>query len=96
MEVDIRPSFELEYTMMKQTRSIALVNESMPNAAENTSADDSPMSYLVSIPHKLRKHPLYDTLKAFAGAAYSISTATDTMSPRGPGDAARRRMGIEP
>ena len=92
MEVDIRPSFELEYTMMKQTRSIALVNESMPKT-ENTSVDDSPMSYLVSIPHKLRKHPLYDTLKAFTGAAYSISTTTDTMSPRGPGDAARRRMG---
>lgn len=98
MEVDIRPSFELEYTMMKQTRSTALVHNPMPNEIENlpkpkdASTDYSQIPYLVSIPSKLRKHALYDTLNAFGGVAHSISTVTESFPVRGPGEAARRRM----
>ena len=111
MEVDIRPSFELEHTAMRNPCSIILVNECMPTAVENpptatnktnasntykASDDYSQIPYLVSIPHKLRKHALYDRLNVFGGAAHSIRTDTDSVITRGPGDAARRRMGIEP
>lgn len=96
MEVDICPSFELEYTLTKQARSMALVNDPTPNKVENppkkTLGDYSQIPYLVGVPTNLRRHPLYDTLKAFGGTAYSISTVTDSLLPHGPGEAARRRM----
>jgi len=97
MEVDIRPSFEFEYTIRKQACSIALVNDCMPAETENktdVTTEYSKIPYLVSIPSKLRKHALYDTLNVFSGTAYSISTITEHAIPHGPGEAARRRMGI--
>ena len=78
MEVDIRPSVELEHAVRKQI----LVSP--------IKTDYSQVPYLVSIPHTLRKHALYDTLNVFGGTAHTISTVTGSL--RGPGEAARRRM----
>jgi hypothetical protein len=101
MEVDIRHSFELEYTMLKQARRIAFLNdlipnkiENLPNLPKNTLVDYSDIPYLVGVPTNLRRHSLYDTLKAFSGTAYSIRAGTDSLLPDGPGEAARRRMRI--
>ena len=97
MEVDICPSFELEYTLTKQVHSAELANDPIPNKVETIPKNPlgyySQIPYLVGVPTNLRRHPLYSTLKAFSGTAYSISTATDSFPLRGPGEAARRRMG---
>ena len=94
IEIDIRPSFEIERIVMKEQVMNTTINKAM-DAATNT-VDYSKIPYLVMIPARLREQMRYDHIKKFTGTPYSIGTATCSLPPiRAAYEAALRRNNIK-
>ena len=71
MEIDIRASFEAEYTTKKQQESKELEPEVLE--VKKTLADYSQIPYLAIIPYKIREQLRYEAINIFGGRAYRLA-----------------------
>lgn len=98
MEIDIRASFEAEYTTQKQERNERKESKESkelgPEVLEvkKTLADYSQIPYLAIIPYKIREQLRYDAINIFGGRAYRLTDAqTQQIPAKAAGEAAIRR-----
>jgi hypothetical protein len=74
MEIDIRASFEAEYTTKKQEESKeSKESKEIGSEMKKTLADYSQIPYLAIIPYKIREQLRYEAINIFGGRAYRLA-----------------------